>query len=90
MKKNQNIDRVEPIDKRFQELFGLSLKIFLITAIFVIIIGIYIANLIYGDNSLHRLEYLQNEKKLLTKNIYYLKQENAKLHKQYLEWEDAQ
>jgi cell division protein FtsB len=87
MKKNQN---VEPIDKRFQELFGLSLKIFLITAIFVIMIGVYIANLIYGDNSLHRLEYLQNEKNLLKRNIYYLKQENANLHKQYLEWEDAQ
>jgi len=88
-KKAQNIKQ-PPIDKRFEELFGLSLKIFVITAIFVIMVGVYIANLIYGNNSLHRLEYLQSEKMALKKNIYYLKQENARLHKQYLEWEDAQ
>ena len=80
---------IEPIFRKFEELFGLSLKIFVVTAIVVVLMGVYIANLIYGDNSLHRLEYLQKEKAILKHNISVLKEENAKLHKQYLEWVDA-
>jgi cell division protein FtsB len=82
-------DDIEPFIKKFEELFGLSLKIFLATTTIVILLGIYIANLIYGDNSLHRLQYLQKEKQLLKQEISTLKHENAKLHKQYLEWSDA-
>jgi len=82
-------DDIEPFIKNFEELFGLSLKIFLATTTIVILLGIYIANLIYGDNSLHRLQYLQKEKQLLKQEISTLKHENAKLHKQYLEWSDA-
>ena len=80
---------MEPFIKKFEELFGLSLKIFLATATVVILMGIYVANLIYGNHSLHRLQYLQKEKEILKYEIYSLKQENAKLHKQYLEWSDA-
>ena len=80
---------IEPFITKFEELFGLSLKIFLATTTVVILLGIYIANLIYGDNSLHRLQYLQEEKQLLQREISTLKHENAKLHKQYLEWSDA-
>jgi cell division protein FtsB len=83
------LNNIETIFKRFEELFGLSLKIFVITAIFVVLMGVYIANLIYGNHSLHRLEYLQKEKVILKQNISYLKEKNAQLHKQYLEWIDA-
>jgi cell division protein FtsB len=75
--------------RRFEQIFGLSLKIFIVTATIVIMMGVYVANLIYGDNSLHRLQYLQKEKQLLKQEISTLKHENAKLHKQYLEWSDA-
>jgi len=81
---------IEPIIIRVEEIIGLSFKIFVVTATIVVIMGIYIANLIYGNNSLHRLEYLQQEKMIIKNNIEQLKQDNAKLHKQYLEWEDAQ
>jgi transposase len=75
--------------KRFEELLGLSIKIFMVTAIVVISLGIYIGNLVYGDNSLQRLEYLQKKKHRLKREIEFLKKENAKLHKLYLEWSDA-
>jgi len=81
---------IEPIIGRVEEIIGLSFKIFVVTATIVVIMGIYIANLIYGNNSLHRLEYLQKEKAIIKNNIEQLKQDNARLHKQYLEWEDAQ
>jgi cell division protein FtsB len=75
--------------RKFEEIFGLSLKIFIITATIVIVIGVYVANLIYGNSSLQRLQYLQREKASLKYEIESLKQSNAKLHKQYLEWTDA-
>jgi cell division protein FtsB len=77
------------IIRRFEQIFGLSLKIFIVTATIVIMMGVYVANLIYGDNSLYRLQYLQQKRENLKEEIYSLKQENAKLHKQYLEWTDA-
>ncbi len=79
-----------PLIKKFEIIFGLSIKVFFITSFIVIALGIYIANLIYGDNSLHRLEYLREQKHILKQEIERLKKENAKLHKSYLEWSDAQ
>jgi len=78
-----------PLIKRFEIIFGLSVKVFLTTAVVVIALGIYIANLIYGDNSLHRLQYLEKQELILKNEIERLKSENAKLHKLYLEWSDA-
>jgi cell division protein FtsB len=53
-------------------------------------LGIYIANLLFGNHSLQVLENLRHEKTMLTKEIEVLKNKNAKLHKKYLEWMDAQ
>jgi len=36
------------------------------------------------------LEYLREQKSILKQEIERLKKENAKLHKLYLEWSDAQ
>jgi transposase len=80
---------IEPLIRKFEEILGLSLKIFLVTATMVILVGIYVANLLYGNHSLHRLQYLQREKSSLQSKIHSLKQENATLHKEYLEWSDA-
>ena len=77
------------ITDKFEELFGLSIKVFILTSTIVIFLGIYIANLVYGDSSLHRLKSLQREKNRIKQEIYRLKIENAKLHKHYLEWSDA-
>ena len=75
--------------KKFDKLFGLSLRVFLLTAIVVTLLGVYIANLVYGDNSIHKLESLRQKKIAIKNEIKRLKEENAKLHKQYLEWSDA-
>jgi len=80
---------IEPIIRKFEELLGLSFKVFIATAIVVIILGIYVANLLFGSHSLRVLQGLKDEKKHLEMEIEILKQDNAKLHKQYLEWIDA-
>jgi len=81
---------IEPIIRKFEELLGLSFKVFILTAIVVTILGIYVANLLFGNHSLQVLQGLKNEKQHLEVEIDTLKKENAKLHKQYLEWMDAQ
>lgn len=81
---------IVPLIKKFEEFLGLSFKVFLFTAIVVIILGVYVANLLFGNNSLKVLQELKDEKNTLQIEIKQLKEENAKLHKQYLEWTDAQ
>jgi len=81
---------IRPIIDKLEEILGLSFKVFLTTALIVITLGIYIANLLFGDHSLKVLEKLKKEEIVLTQEIKVLKQENAKLHKEYLEWVDAQ
>ncbi len=80
---------IDSITDRFEEIFGLSIKVFIVTSTIVILLGVYIANLVYGDSSLHRLKTLRREKNRIKQEIYRLKMENAKLHKHYLEWKDA-
>jgi len=80
---------IEPIIRKFEELLGLSFKVFILTAIVVTILGIYVANLLFGNHSLRVLQGLKDEKQHLEVKIDNLKKENAKLHKQYLEWVDA-
>ena len=84
------LKNIVPTIKKIEEILGLSLKIFVVTALVVIFLGTYVANLIYGDHSLHVLQHLQKEKTHLKHEISLLKEENAKLHKQYLEWTDAE
>jgi cell division protein FtsB len=81
---------IAPFIYKLEKLLGLSLKVFLATALIVMVLGVYIANLLFGDNSLKVLEELKHEKLVLTQEIQELKEENAQLHKKYLEWSDAQ
>ena len=81
---------IAPIINKLEEILGLSFKVFLSTALIVMVLGIYIANLLFGNYSLQVLEKLKNERVLLTKEIEVLKNKNSKLHKEYLEWIDAQ
>jgi hypothetical protein len=81
---------IAPFIRKLEEILGLSFKVFLSTALIVMALGIYIANLLFGNHSLQVLENLRHEKTMLTKEIEVLKNKNAKLHKKYLEWTDAQ
>jgi hypothetical protein len=75
--------------KRIEQTIGLSIKIFFITSVIVVLFGIYVANLIYGNASLTITNRLESERLMLINEIAILKEENAILHKRYLEWEDV-
>jgi cell division protein FtsB len=81
---------IRPLIDKFEEILGLSFKVFLVTSLIVMALGVYIANLLFGNHSLQVLERLKKEEVTLTKEIEVLKNQNAKLHKKYLEWKDAQ
>jgi len=80
---------IEPYIRKLEELLGLSFKVFLATTLVVALLGIYIANLLFGNHSLQVLQNLQKREVSLQSQIETLKQQNAKLHKEYLEWTDA-
>ena len=80
---------IQPYIKKLEEILGLSFKVFIFTSIIVSLIGIYVANLLFGNHSLQVLQKLKDEKVMLHSEIEVLKNENANLHKEYLEWSDA-
>jgi len=80
---------IAPKIRRLEELIGLSFKVFLVTAFIVTSLGIYIATLLFGDYSLQLLERLKTKEIYLKRDIETLQSQNAKLHKEYLEWSDA-
>ena len=86
---NDFFNDIVPYIRRLEEIIGLSFKVFILTAIVVTSMGIYVANLLFGNHSLAVLNELKSEKKSLQIEIKEIKEENAKLHKQYLEWTDA-
>jgi len=81
---------IAPFIEKLEEILGLSFKVFLSTALIVMALGIYIANLLFGNHSLQVLENLRHKEVVLSQEIEVLKNTNAKLHKKYLEWMDAQ
>jgi len=87
---NKFFNDITPYIRRLEEIIGLSFKIFILTAFVVTSLGIYVANLLFGNHSLSVLDDLKSEKKSLQVEIEVLKKENAKLHKEYLEWTDAE
>jgi len=86
---NEFFNNIAPYIRRLEEIIGLSFKVFILTAFVVTSMGIYVANLLFGNHSLAVLNELKSEKKQLQVEIKELKEENARLHKQYLEWTDA-
>lgn len=66
-------------------LAGLSLKTLLVTAIGILLFGIYVGILIYGENSLTVLHHLKEKKQALIEEEKVLKNENQKLQKEYFE-----
>jgi len=64
---------------------GFSLKTFLATAIGILLFGIYVGVLLYGENSLTVLNQLKEKKYRLSLEDKALKIENQKLQKEYFE-----
>ncbi|PHS40121.1 MAG: hypothetical protein COB07_04820 [Sulfurovum sp.] len=64
---------------------GFSLKTFLVTAIGILLFGIYVGVLMYGENSLTVLNQLKAKKESLSIEGKALKIENQRLQKEYFE-----
>ncbi len=64
---------------------GFSLKTFLVTAIGILLFGIYVGVLMYGENSLTVLNQLKEKKESLSLEDKALKIENQRLQKEYFE-----
>jgi cell division protein FtsB len=67
------------------ELAGLSLQTMLLTTAAILLFGIYVGILMYGENSLTVLLHLQEKKTALQQEARMLKSENQKLQKEYFE-----
>ncbi|QOY52027.1 hypothetical protein [Candidatus Sulfurimonas baltica] len=78
----EGIDDTQSITQRY---LGLSVAKFLILALIVLCIGIYLGVLLYGTNSLEVLFGLQDYEEYLHSEIYRLKDENAELQREYFE-----
>ncbi len=64
---------------------GLSIKALLVTAIGILLFGIYVGILIYGENSLTVLNQLKEKKQGLFEEGKALKNANQRLQKEYFE-----
>jgi len=64
---------------------GFSFKALIITSLGILLFGVYVGILIYGENSLTVLNQLQAKKVKLEAERIALKNENQKLQKSYFE-----
>lgn len=75
-------------------ILGLSIKVILIIVLVMIMFGVYIGILLYGENSLSALNELKRTEKRLLREAKELKSENQRLQKesfelkQLAEWEE--
>ena len=74
-----------PETNRVEAIAGLSLKAILITVIGILLFGIYVGILIYGENSLTVLNHLKEKKKILQQEEKGLKIKNQSLQKELFE-----
>lgn len=72
----------ESLSERY---FGLSTSKFLLASGIVLVVGIYLGVIFFGDNSLSVLLDLEEHQNYLSEDIEHLKVENAALQKQYFE-----
>jgi len=77
---------IYPIRKRRPlALFGLPIKRLLIALAAVVALGIHMGMLLFGPNSLTILLGLEEQHAAYEKHIRYLKDQNARLQKEYFE-----
>ena len=72
----------ESLSERY---FGLSTQKFLLASAVVLIVGIYMGFIFFGNNSLSVLLDLEEHQNYVIEDIERLKSENAALQKQYFE-----
>jgi uncharacterized protein YxeA len=70
---------------KVEAIAGLSLKAILVTVIGLLLFGIYVGILLYGENSLTVLNHLKEKKEALKQEERSLKMGNQKLQKALFE-----
>lgn len=75
----------ESLSERY---FGLPTPKFLLAASTVLLVGIYMGFIFFGDNSLSVLMELEEHQNYLSEDIERLKADNAVLQKQYFELQE--
>ncbi len=71
--------------QKVEAIAGLSLKTLLVTTIGILLLGIYVGILIFGENSLTVWNQLKEKKQALRQEEKSLKTENQRLQKEYFE-----
>ncbi len=91
----QNIEHKEelyaaPTQGITEKYLGLSLPKFLFFLLIIIILGLYLNILLFGDNSLEVLLQLEEYEDYLQNEINSYKSENAGLQKEYFELKELE
>jgi len=80
----------DDIKKRSLSLFGISYQRLALLIGIVIALGVYLGFLLFGENSLEQYLKLQDEKRYYQQLVIELKEQNAKLQKEYFELKEIQ
>lgn len=71
--------------KKLEYRAGISIKYIVLSLVITLLVGIYIANIFFGTNSIYTLVELREKKYTLQKRVYQLRQSNKTLQKSYFE-----
>jgi len=71
--------------KNEEGIAGFSFKAFLVTVLGILLFGIYVGILMYGENSLTVLNQLKEKKQELLKEKRVIKIKNQRLQKEFFE-----
>ncbi len=68
-----------------EDIAGFSLKTLLLTLLAMLLFGLYVGVLVWGENSVTVLKQLEKKKAGLSEKIVTLKAENQRLQKEFFE-----
>ena len=83
-------DEIENSQSASERYFGLSWNKLFIALVLVVVLGIYIGILLFGENSLEVLFQLEEYEDYLINETDRLKLENSNLQKEYFELKELQ
>lgn len=88
MDRNEQPIYDEETESLTEKYFGLSTQKFILAAVAVTVVAIYLGSIFFGNNSLSVLLELEEHESFLNDDIERLKTENAALQKKYFELQE--
>jgi len=85
MPSSDHLSRETTASEEVESWFGFSLRSLFLIAAGILLFGLYVGVLLFGENSLEVLNGLEREKRQLSTERLRLQRENQKLQKQYFE-----